>query len=75
MVYDKGAGEVEAKIVPATALTGGGSIAENIVVPVNEYEEADVDFWATATDLTGNPSKKSNIVNKTIDRLPPGAPQ
>lgn len=73
--YDKGEGTVKAKDVPATALTGGGSISEQFVVPVAEDTEADVNIWATATDTSGNESADSEIITKRIDRLAPGAPK
>ena len=72
--YDLGAGPVVAKIVPATALTGGGNVATTITVPVLEGQEADVRFFVTASDTSGNESARSGEVIKRIDRLAPGPP-
>jgi len=73
--YDNGDGPVNAHEEPATALTGGGNIAVQIIVPVADGEEANVDFWATATDQSGNESEKSPIDTERIDRLPPAGIQ
>ena len=67
--------EVKAVEVSATALTGGGIIIQTVLVPIIANQEADVDFWATAVDLSGNSSDKSTVVRKRIDRLAPGTPQ
>ena len=65
---------VQAMDVAATAATGGGTIARQVTVPVGPNQEADVTFWATASDRSGNASPNSNEVLIRIDRLPPAAP-
>lgn len=62
------------KIQPATALTGGGDVQVDAVLPVLEDQEADVQCWVTAVDLAGNISTPSNIVTVRIDRLAPANP-
>jgi len=74
-IVGDGLPEVKAIEVPATVLTGGGSIIQIVTVPIIGNQEADVDFWATAVDLSGNSSDKSTIVRKRIDRLAPSVPQ
>jgi hypothetical protein len=61
--------------VPATALTGGGHIVQKVAVPVGPNQEADVVFWATAVDTSGNESVRSSSVTVRIDRLPPAPPR
>ena len=61
--------------VPATALTGGGTISQTITVPVPDFAETNVNVWANASDITGNVSANTPVILKRIDRLPPGAPQ
>ncbi len=61
--------------LPALALAGGGIKAGTVTVPVLEGQEADVTFWATATDLAGNESAPSLKTIKRIDRLAPAAPK
>ena len=72
--YDKGAGPVAEATVPATAPTGGGTITTTITVPVLAGEEADVNFWVTASDQSGNESVPSPVITQRIDRLSPKAP-
>ncbi len=61
--------------LPASAPTGGGIKAGTVTVPVMDGQEADVTFWPTATDLSGNESARSIEVVKRIDRLAPAAPR
>ena len=53
--------------------TEGGTIT--VTVPVAAGQQADVSFWATATDLSGNESAPSLTVVRRIDRLAPAAPK
>jgi hypothetical protein len=64
-----------AATVPATAPTGGGHIAQKVAVPVGPNQEADVTFWATAVDTSGNESVRSSTATVRIDRLPPAPPR
>jgi len=73
--YDLGAGQVKALDVPASSPTGGGQISQTVTVPIVSGQEANVKFWATATDTSGNESAPSNSVTVRIDRLAPGPPQ
>lgn len=73
--YDMGSGTVKAIDVPATSLTGGGTISQIITVPVLAQQEANVSIWATAIDLVGNESVNSSVVVTRIDRLKPSPPQ
>lgn len=66
---------VLAKEIPASALTGGGTVSEQIVVPVNENEEVFVDIWFTAVDDVDNESARSDVYVKQIDLLAPAPPQ
>jgi len=70
-----GQAPVKGPNVPASALTGAGAILTTVTVPVVAGQEADVTFWATATDTSANESVRSTEFVKRIDRLPPGAPQ
>jgi len=72
--YDMGSGPVEAMQVPASAPTGGATILQAVSVPVVDGQEADVTFWATASDASENESDPSNTATERIDRLAPGAP-
>lgn len=69
-----GQSPVKAPNVPATALTGGGAIVTTVTVPIVAGQQADVTFWATATDTSGNESARSTEFIRRIDRLPPGPP-
>ena len=60
-IVGDGLPEVKAVEVPATALTGGGSIIQTVLVPIVGNQEADVDFWATAVDTSGNSSSFSFV--------------
>lgn len=73
--HNFGGPKVEAARVPATAPTGGGTITQTITIPVPESREADIEIWATATDISGNESTESVRVSKRIDRLAPDAPK
>lgn len=66
--------ETKSAAIPATALTGGGSISTQITVPIAQNQSATVTVRATATDKSGNESAKSSPVTKTVDRLPPLPP-
>ena len=57
--------------VPATALTGGGPVVQDVVVPFSPNTLVSVDLEVSAYDTSGN---ASDIVplNVTIDWLPPG---
>lgn len=72
--YDMGNGAVHAADLPASLMTGGGTISYVISVPVADGEEKDVKFWATATDTLGNTSLPSPQAVKRIDRLAPAPP-
>lgn len=61
--------------VPASSKTGGQRVSGDVLVPVLVDQEADVNLWATALDLSGNESDPSNMLQKRIDRLAPGAPE
>lgn len=67
-------GPVLANTVPASRLEGGGAISTVVVVPVGTTDEADVTLWATASDLVGNESMRSQEKTVRVDRLPPAAP-
>lgn len=68
--YDVGAGEVVASTVTATDVNGGGNITRIITIP---NVPANVDVWATASDLGTKASDKSVII--VIDNMPPSAPE
>jgi len=70
-----GASPTKAKDITATTPTGSGNINTTFDIPITEGQEKDIDCWATATDLSGNESAKSNIVRIRIDRLAPSPPQ
>lgn len=61
--------------VSATAPTGNGNITQKVLIPILTGQESDVEFWATASDITGNESAPSNKVMKRIDRLTPSSPK
>lgn len=60
--------------VKASSVKGGGAVSTKATIPIGPGIEANVTVWATATDLSGNESTKSQSVTKRIDRLPPGPP-
>lgn len=62
------------KDVPATALTGGGSIEEKFIVEVGEDQEVDVEIQVTASDGVGNESTPPLSAVKRIDNLAPKSP-
>ena len=74
-IVDDGLPEVKAVEVPAIALTGGGIVIQTVMVPIVGNQEAEVDFWATAVDTSGNSSDKSVVIRRRIDRLSPAAPK
>lgn len=61
--------------VPASSKIGGQPVSGDVLVPVLVDQEADVNLWATALDLSGNESGPSNVLQKRIDRLAPDAPE
>lgn len=54
--YDLGTGRIVAKEIPATSASGGGHIAETIIVPVKERQSSRVRICVTATDSAGHES-------------------
>jgi|CXWL01.1.fsa_nt_gi hypothetical protein len=61
--------------VPASSPTGGQAIMARITVPILQDQEADVNFWVTAADLSNNESPQSVKLLRRIDRLAPKSPQ
>lgn len=59
---------------PATSPSGGGSVSLDILVNAPSGVVTGWEFWATATDITGNEGPSSNIVSLSIDRVGPAAP-
>jgi len=57
--------------VPASAPTGGGSIAQDVTVPFTPNRLVSVDLAVTAYDTSGNVSEIEPL-NITLDWLPPG---
>ena|SRR5690242_2429307 len=76
-VYWQVSGQPENKSqnIAATSPAGGGNIITNILVPVPADMRVTVTVSATATDISGNESPRSQAVTKSIDRLAPAAPQ
>ena len=70
-----GQSAVKGPNVPASALTGGGTITTSVTVPLVAGQEADVTFWVTASDTSGNESARSPETVERIDRLSPNPPQ
>jgi len=70
----QGSADITTTDVPATAPTGGGSIDQTVVVPALGQKQASVDFWATATDTSGNESVPSAKTTLSIDKLAPMPP-
>jgi hypothetical protein len=66
---------VKALEVPATRAAGGGAIEKPITIPAEPGKKIYVNIWATATDLSGNESDKSNIVTQRVDLLAPSPPE
>jgi hypothetical protein len=60
----------EADIV-ATAVTGGGAINYQFIVPAVSGEDVDVSIWGTCTDDANNESKKSEVIIQNIDKQVP----
>lgn len=54
--------------IEATQPEGGGNIDTYFPVPVNIGDKKDVSFWATAINVRGQESDKSEVIVKTIDR-------
>src|SRR4030042_3954101 len=52
---------VLAKEIPATVVTGGGTVRTTIDIPITPGQEKDIDGWMTATDLTGKEAARSVI--------------
>jgi hypothetical protein len=63
------------KGVAATALSGGGTITTQIILPVNTGDEKNFLVWAAARDISGNISTGTAKIPVRIDRMPPAAPQ
>lgn len=61
--------------VPASSRAGGGMIDTVCVVPVLQDQEADVQFFVTASDLVGNESDPSLPVDTRLDFLAPAPPR
>ena len=61
--------------VPASSATGGQTVTGTITVPILQNQEADVSFWVTASDGSGNESPGSAVLIRRLDRLAPSAPQ
>lgn len=75
-IYAKSNGTTDKiKDVNATSATGGGTITESFIVAVGPDQEADVEVWATATDVVGNESDKSASITVRVDHLAPASPQ
>jgi hypothetical protein len=73
--YDVGDGvPVNVVDLPSSLNTGGQQVSYSFMVPIVEGQEADVSFWATATDTSGNESAPSPVVIRRIDRLAPSFP-
>lgn len=51
--YDQGAGPIIAKIVPATAPTGGGVVTEKFAIPLGDQQVQSVRICVTGTDSEG----------------------
>lgn len=73
--YNAGQGDIKALDVPATAPSGGSSMSADVTVPIKDGQQANVDFWATAVDTSGNESAPSPKTTLRIDRLAPSAPK
>ena len=77
--FDAGSGGVKAADVPASSPSGGGPVAVTVTVPIVEGMEADVIFFLSATDKSGNESDliQGRAQGKTlrIDRLAPAIPE
>jgi len=75
--YQKSAAEapVMALQVNASSPSGGGHVSARFQVPVAQDQQADVQFWATAVDTTGNESDRSEVRTVRIDRLRPSPPR
>lgn len=72
--YDMGSGPVLVVELPASLNTGGSLVQYSFIVPVTANQEANVNFWATASDSSGNESAPSEVITLRIDRLAPKAP-
>lgn len=60
--------------LPATVVTGGGTIQTTLIVPAPAGAVTPFKFQVSATDLSGNESVKTDAVFFTIERLAPSAP-
>lgn len=73
--YQIGAAPVVAAAkTPATKATGGGHISIPLIIPAPLDARTSFNFWATATDLSGNESAKSVVFPFTVERLAPAGP-
>jgi len=61
--------------VPASSVHGGQTVSGDVLVPIVADQEADINFWATALDRTGNESAPSPTIQRRVDRLSPGSPE
>ena len=76
-VYAKPATDAEIKFpnVPASAPTGGAARTVNIAVAALPGASTSYAVTASCTDLTGNESLRSPVVNLVVDRLAPAPPK
>lgn len=67
---------VMAAEIPASLPTGGGTVTQEVTVPIAAGQDSMVDFYATAIDDADpvNESVPSESVRLNIDRQPPAAP-
>ena len=72
--YNSGVGWVEVTQIAATGPGGGGLIAQQVTLPIEEGQEVDVQVTATASDQSGNESVQAIPAQIRIDRLAPAAP-
>jgi hypothetical protein len=76
-VYAKPAVGTEIKFpnTPATKLTGGGVVTQNIGVAALPGASTTYAVTVSCSDVTGNESARSVPVNLVVDRLAPSAPK
>lgn len=58
----------------STIKSGGGNINVDLIVPAPTGGVTLLDFYVTATDLSGNESVPSPSVSLTIERFAPSSP-
>jgi hypothetical protein len=61
--------------VPASNVSGGGTINTSLLVPVSSGQRVNVGFWVTATDIAGLESAATPTITLLIDRVAPAAPR